>query len=113
MRCTRTPGPTAPRPAGSRSWASWPGWWRADVMRPIKASLWFDGTAEDAATFYANLFDDAEVTGAQRYTEAGPGVPGSVVSVTWRIGDREFVGISGGPMYTLTPAISFVVECED
>ena len=56
-------------------------------MRPIKASLWFDGTAEDAATFYANLFDDAEVTGAQRYTEAGPGVPGSVVSVTWRIGD--------------------------
>lgn len=82
-------------------------------MRPIRISLWFDGTAEEAAGFYCSVFQDAEITHVQRYTEAGPGEPGTVVTVGWRIGDREFVGINGGPMYTFTPAISFVAECED
>jgi len=82
-------------------------------MRPIRASLWFDGDAEAAAEFYAGVFPDAAVTDVQRYTEAGPGEPGSGVTVAWRIGDREFVGINGGPMYHFTPAISFVAECED
>jgi predicted 3-demethylubiquinone-9 3-methyltransferase (glyoxalase superfamily) len=82
-------------------------------MRPIRASLWFDGTAEEAATFYCGVFPDAAITDVKRYTEAGPGEPGSVVTVAWRVGDREFVGINGGPMYTFTPAISFVAECED
>ncbi|MFN8622780.1 MAG: VOC family protein [Chloroflexota bacterium] len=82
-------------------------------MRPIRASLWFDGTAEEAARFYCAIFPDAEITETQRYTDAGPGEPGSVVTVAWRIGDREFVGINGGPMYRFTPAISFVAECDD
>jgi predicted 3-demethylubiquinone-9 3-methyltransferase (glyoxalase superfamily) len=81
-------------------------------MRPIRASLWYDGNAEDAARFYCGVFPDAAITDVQRYTEAGPGEPGSVVSVAWRIGDREFVGINGGPEYTFSPAISFVAECD-
>ena len=79
-------------------------------MRPIRISLWFDGTAEEAAGFYCSVFQDAEITHVQRYTEAGPGEPGTVVTVGWRIGDREFLGINGGPMYQFTPAISFVAE---
>lgn len=82
-------------------------------MRPIRASLWFDGDAADAAEFYCSVFPDASITDIQRFTEAGPGRPGSVVTVAWRIGDREFVGINGGPQYTFTPAISFVVDCDD
>jgi predicted 3-demethylubiquinone-9 3-methyltransferase (glyoxalase superfamily) len=82
-------------------------------MRPIRASLWFDGTAGEAADFYSSVFPDSAVTDVQRYTDAGPGEPGSVLTVAWRIGDREFVGINGGPMYQFTPAISFVAECDD
>jgi predicted 3-demethylubiquinone-9 3-methyltransferase (glyoxalase superfamily) len=82
-------------------------------MRPIRASLWFDGNAEEAADLYCSVFPDAAITGVQRYTDAGPGEPGTVVTVAWRIGAVEFVGINGGPMYTFTPAISFVAECED
>ena len=82
-------------------------------MRPIRASLWFDGDAEAAAAFYCATFPDAVITDVQRYTEAGPGEPGTVVTVAWRIGSIGFVGINGGPMYTFTPAISFVAECED
>ena len=82
-------------------------------MRPIKNSLWFDSNAEEAAAFYASVFPDAEVTGVQRYTEAGPGEPGTAVAATWRIGSLEFVGINGGPQFTFSPAISFVAECED
>ena len=82
-------------------------------MRPIRNSLWFDGNAHEAATFYCSVFPDAAITDVQRYTEAGPGEPGTVVTVAWRIGSIGFVGINGGPMYTFTPAISFVAECED
>lgn len=82
-------------------------------MRPIRNSLWFNANAEEAAQFYATVFPNAEVTGLERYTEAGPGTPGSVVTVTWRIGATEFVGINGGPVFSFTPAISFVVACDD
>jgi predicted 3-demethylubiquinone-9 3-methyltransferase (glyoxalase superfamily) len=82
-------------------------------MRPIRASLWFDGNAQEAAQFYCSVFPDAEITDVQRFTDAGPGDPGSVVTVAWRIGEREFVGINGGPQYRFTPAISFVVDCDD
>jgi predicted 3-demethylubiquinone-9 3-methyltransferase (glyoxalase superfamily) len=82
-------------------------------MRPISNSLWFDGDAEAAAAFYTTTFPDAEITEVQRFTEAGPGEPGSVVAVSWRIGPIEFLGINGGPQYRFTPAISFVVTCED
>lgn len=82
-------------------------------MRPIKNSLWFDGQAEEAARFYCSIFPDAEITDVQRYTEAGPGQPGSVVAIGWRIGAMGFVGINGGPQYRFSPAISFVIECED
>jgi predicted 3-demethylubiquinone-9 3-methyltransferase (glyoxalase superfamily) len=86
-------------------------------MRGITPNLWFDDQAEEAANFYCEVFDDAEVTGTMRYGEATKEVtdkePGSVMTASWRIGDTHFVGINGGPQFKFDEAISFEIRCED
>jgi len=79
----------------------------------ITPCLWFDGNAVEAAEFYCSLFDGARVTGTTLYNEAGPGEPGSVVTVTWELEGTEYVGINGGPEFPFTEAVSFQVACED
>ncbi|MGW9290418.1 VOC family protein [Streptomyces albidoflavus] len=81
-------------------------------MQKITTNLWFDGQAEQAAAFYTSLFEDGRVLGVERFTEAGPGEPGSVVTVTFRLAGQEFVAINGGPEFTFTEAISLSVDCE-
>ncbi|MEU6108829.1 VOC family protein [Streptomyces albidoflavus] len=81
-------------------------------MQKITTNLWFDGQAEEAAAFYTSLFEDGRVLGVERFTEAGPGEPGSVVTVTFQLAGQEFVAINGGPEFTFTEAISLSVDCE-
>lgn len=82
-------------------------------MRPIKSCLWFDTQAEEAARFYVSVFPDAAIGEVHRAPDAGPGAPGPVVSVSWRIGPIEFVGLNGAGQVRFTPAVSFVADCED
>ncbi|KUL60126.1 VOC family protein [Streptomyces albidoflavus] len=80
-------------------------------MQKITTNLWFDGQAEEAAAFYTSLFEDARILGVERFTDAGPGEPGSVVTVTFQLAGQEFVAINGGPEFTFTEAISLSVDC--
>lgn len=82
-------------------------------MPRIVPNLWFDSQAEEAAEFYCSIFPDAEIVSVARYTEAGPGPEGSVVTVEFRLGDLTFVGINGGPAFTFDEAVSFAIECAD
>ena len=86
-------------------------------MRAITPNLWFDDQAEEAANFYVDLFDDAEIGQIMRYGEATKAVtdkePGSVMTISWRIGDTQFVGINGGPDFKFSEAVSFEIRCED
>jgi len=75
--------------------------------------LWFDAQAEEAATFYVSLFPDSRVDSVNRYSEAGPGPAGSAMTVAFTLRGRPFVALNGGPVFSFTPAISFVVDCED
>jgi predicted 3-demethylubiquinone-9 3-methyltransferase (glyoxalase superfamily) len=81
-------------------------------MQKITPSLWFDNNAEEAATFYVSVFDDAEILNITRYTEAGPGPEGTAVTVSFRLHGQEFVAINGGPQFPFTEAISFTINCE-
>jgi predicted 3-demethylubiquinone-9 3-methyltransferase (glyoxalase superfamily) len=81
-------------------------------VNPITPSLWFDNNAEEAANFYVSVFDDAEVLNVTRYTEAGPGPEGTAVTVSFRLNGQEFVGINGGPEFSFTEAVSFMINCE-
>jgi predicted 3-demethylubiquinone-9 3-methyltransferase (glyoxalase superfamily) len=82
-------------------------------MPDIVTSLWFDSEAEEAAEFYCSLFPNSEITNVMRYTEAGPGEPGTVVTVDFVLDGRRFNGINGGPVFTFSEAISLLVPCAD
>jgi predicted 3-demethylubiquinone-9 3-methyltransferase (glyoxalase superfamily) len=75
--------------------------------------LWFDGQAEEAANFYMSIFEDSKLGRVGRYTEAGPGEPGSVVAAEFELNGQKFVGLNGGPQFTFNEAISFQIFCAD
>jgi predicted 3-demethylubiquinone-9 3-methyltransferase (glyoxalase superfamily) len=82
-------------------------------MPAITPSLWFDDDLEEAAAFYTSVFPNSSIEGFDRYTEAGPGVPGQVVSGTFVLDGTRFIGINGGPAFSFSEAVSFTVDCAD
>ncbi|WP_408006458.1 VOC family protein [Pseudalkalibacillus sp. A8] len=81
-------------------------------LSKITPNLWFDHQAEEAANFYVSIFKDSKIVNVTRYGEAGPGPEGSVLTVTFDIEGQSFVALNGGPHFTFSPAISFLVDCE-
>ena len=81
-------------------------------MQTITPFLWFDNQAEEAARFYVSVFRNSKILSISRYTEAGPGPEGSVMTVEFELDGEKFVALNGGPQYTFSPAVSFVVNCE-
>ena len=82
-------------------------------MPQIVPNLWFDGNAEQAAEFYTSIFLNSRILEVSHYTEAGPGEPGTVVTVEWELDGTRFVGINGGPQFSFSPAVSFQIDCKD
>src|SRR3712207_556055 len=82
-------------------------------MNDIIPNLWFDTQAEEAAEFYCSVFPNSTVTDVSRYPEGSPGEPGSVMTVSWELDGRKFLGINGGPQFTFSEAVSFEVRCQD
>jgi predicted 3-demethylubiquinone-9 3-methyltransferase (glyoxalase superfamily) len=81
-------------------------------MQKITPFLWFDGKAEEAMNFYVSVFKDSKVLSIARYGEAGPGPKGTVMTAAFELRGQKFVALNGGPQFTFTAAISFVVNCE-
>ncbi|MBN1966786.1 MAG: VOC family protein [Anaerolineae bacterium] len=82
------------------------------AAQKITPWLWFDGQAEAAAEFYVSIFNNARILNVSRYSEAGPGEPGSVLTVTFELEGQSFGALNGGPVFQFTPAISFQVDCK-
>ncbi|MEU5609668.1 VOC family protein [Streptomyces sparsogenes] len=80
-------------------------------MQKITTFLWFDDQAEQAAHHYTSVFEDSRVVEIQRYGEAGPGEPGTVMTVTFELAGQRFIALNGGPQFTFTEAISLSVDC--
>ena len=83
------------------------------MQQKIVPSLWFDTQAEEAAQFYVSVFKNSQILNVARYTDAGPGPAGSVMTVEWELDGQRFVGINGGPQFTFDEAVSFQISCED
>ena len=81
-------------------------------MQKITPFLWFDGKAEEAMNFYISIFKNSKILSVTRYGEAGPGPKGTVMTAKFALNGQEFVALNGGPQFTFTEAISFVVNCE-
>ncbi|MGG8406965.1 VOC family protein [Streptomyces sp. 12297] len=75
--------------------------------------LWFDTQAEEAARHYVSVFGNSALGRTVRYTDAGPGPAGSVVTVEFTINGQDFVALNGGPQFTFNEAVSFQIHCAD
>src|ERR671918_685330 len=75
-------------------------------MRNPFPCLWFDGKAEEAATFYTSLLPNSSVDKVWRSPADTPSGPaGMVLTVDFTLNGQQFQGLNG--------AVSFVIECED
>ena len=70
------------------------------MTNQIYPCLWFDGQAKAAADFYCSIFKNSKITAD------------TPMVVNFDLNGKKFMALNGGPMYTFSPATSFVVECE-
>jgi predicted 3-demethylubiquinone-9 3-methyltransferase (glyoxalase superfamily) len=83
-------------------------------MNPISPCLWFDDNLEEAAKFYTGIFPNSSIGHMTRYTDAGPGEPGTAMAGDFTLNGLKFRGINGGPQHALfSEAISFSIDCKD
>jgi predicted 3-demethylubiquinone-9 3-methyltransferase (glyoxalase superfamily) len=74
--------------------------------------LWFDTEAQEAAELYTSVFPNSKIVEVTHYGSAGPRQEGMVMTVAFELDGREFVALNGGPDFSFSEAISFVVYCE-
>ncbi len=76
--------------------------------------LWYDGTALEAAQFYAQTFPDSAVTAVHHAPADYPsGKQGDVLTVEFTVMGIPCLGLNGGPAFRHTEAFSFQVSTED
>jgi len=85
-------------------------------LQKIVPFLWFDNQAEEAAKFYVSIFKNSRIGRIGRYGESGAEVSGrakgTVMTVEFQLEGQDFVALNGGPTFTFSPAISFLVDCK-
>lgn len=85
-------------------------------MQKIVTSLWFNDRAKEAVDFYVSLFEDAKITNISHTTESvakmGGTSVGDISAVDFELNGQNFMAINGGPMFTLSEAISILVNCK-
>jgi predicted 3-demethylubiquinone-9 3-methyltransferase (glyoxalase superfamily) len=80
----------------------------------IYPCLWFNGKAEEAASFWVSLLPNSHVDKVWRSPAETPSGPaGMVLTVDFTLGGHRFQGLNGGPDFTFNEAISIVIECDD
>ncbi|TDK33064.1 VOC family protein [Luteimonas terrae] len=76
--------------------------------------LWFDGTALDAAEFYAKTFPDSAVTAVHAAPGDYPdGEAGDPITVEFTVCGVPCIGLNGGPQFPHTEAFSFQIATDD
>ncbi|HEX5634847.1 MAG TPA: VOC family protein [Gemmatimonadales bacterium] len=79
-----------------------------------RVCLWYDGTALEAARFYAETFPDTTVGTVHRAPGDYPaGKEGDVIMVEFDVMGIPCIGLNGGPEFTHDEAFSFQVTTED
>ena len=76
--------------------------------------LWYDGTALEAANFYADTFPDSAVHAVHRAPGDYPsGKQGDVLTVEFSVLGIPCLGLNGGPAFRHSEAFSFQVATDD
>jgi predicted 3-demethylubiquinone-9 3-methyltransferase (glyoxalase superfamily) len=82
-------------------------------MKRVTPCLWFNDQAQEAVDFYTAIFNEGRVHHTSFYTDAGKEIhghkAGDVLTVEFEVEGQSFTALNGGPQFTITPAISFIV----
>ena len=80
----------------------------------VTICLWYDGTAEAAANFYAETFPDSSVGAIHRAPADYPGgKTGNTIVVEFTVLGLPCIGLNGGPYAQHNEAFSFQVATAD
>ena len=84
------------------------------MIRKNVVCLWYDGTALDAARFYAETFPDSSVGAVMHAPGDYPdGKQGNVLTVEFTVAGIPCLGINGGPAFKHSEAFSFQILTDD
>jgi len=76
--------------------------------------LWYEGTALEAAQFYADTFPDCKVVAVHRAPGDYPaGKQGDILTVEFSLMGVACLGINGGPVFKHSEAFSFQIATDD
>jgi predicted 3-demethylubiquinone-9 3-methyltransferase (glyoxalase superfamily) len=84
-----------------------------ETINPIHPCLWFDKQALEATQFYTSIFKNSRILTTQFYGDNMHMPKGTVLTTLFEIKGMQIMALNGGPMYTHSPAISLVANCDD
>ena len=82
-------------------------------MSRIAPCLWFNGEAEEAATFYTSLFPDSKIESVSRWGSNGRFPQGTALMVEFTLLGQRFQALNAGPEAPPNDSISLSVDCEE
>jgi 2-polyprenyl-6-hydroxyphenyl methylase/3-demethylubiquinone-9 3-methyltransferase len=88
--------------------------WGTKMNNKNTICLWYDGTALEAAKFYAETFPDSKVGTVYRAPADYPaGKQGDVLTVEFTVAGIPCLGLNGGPEFKHTEAFSFQIATDN
>lgn len=85
-----------------------------EIQPKITPMLWFATEAVEAAQFYTSTFPDSALGRVFHAPGDSPGgAAGQVLSIDFTIAGMPFVALNGGPEFTFSEAVSFVILTDD
>ncbi|MFV0268005.1 MAG: VOC family protein [Draconibacterium sp.] len=70
------------------------------MTTPVYPCLWFDDQAQEASSIYCSLFKNSRI------------ISESPLAVTFELAGKKHMALNGGPMFSITPAISLFATCD-
>jgi len=80
--------------------------------------LWFNDQAREAMQYYVETFPDSRIVSIDEYPDESldehfTGMAGKVLNGRFVLNGNDFTCLDGGPTFTFTEAVSFVISCAD
>lgn len=83
-------------------------------MTQLTTCLWFNNNAREAAEYYVRVFPGSRMlTNWVTPVETPGNQPQTEVTVEFEIFGQKFIALNGGPIFTHSEAVSFVIPCKD
>ena len=83
------------------------------ITQKISSCLWFNDNAKEAVNFYTSVFKNSKIGSITHYGKNTPMPEGTVLTIGFQLEGVDFLALNGGPSFSFSEAISFVVSCDN